>query len=448
MRNIRPVYLLYLGLIVAGLAARVGALFVLGMCDMPTYMKWATDANARGLAQAYEGTYFPLQYQIFQGCGTIAAWCGPNYFIGFKVVNLVFDIAVFAMLACMLRRMKLHPAYALFYWCHPWFVSLFFLGYVDCQFGFFALLTAFLADKAKGFRGFCAAGIPLGIAFVMKPQAQVFVVVVVFYAVVRWLWWREWRTLGMLFGPVILFASYGAYFFLRGHSFLMLARSYLHLSDFFPCLTAQMLNVWYPVAHFLWPDERKSFSADSYRILGTLTCHHVAIALVLAWLLVFVYLVAREKRGKVFEHPWVLLFAYATVVFPMLITRAHENHLYLGTVFLVLLLPLAKRPVYIVAIHALLLLQFINIVSWYGLGNNPLSTYKIVSFLHDFHPLEVILIEAVLACVFFLKLLNFLFELQGGARTGFRRMIPGAVMLLMIAALYTLTFVTARLNAF
>jgi hypothetical protein len=61
----------------------------------------------------------------------------------------------------------------------------------------------------------------------------------------------------------------------------------------------------------------------------------------------------------------VVLAAAATVV-PMVVTQAHENHFFLGGLFLLILALLTRSRRFLWGVQSLLLLMFINLFALYG----------------------------------------------------------------------------------
>src|SRR4029078_7228262 len=122
---------------VAGIIIKYPMLLYMVVSDMPSYFDWGKTTRLCGLIAAYHGIYFPLQYQLFALNDWILSHSHYESFVIFKASNLVFDIATFAVLIAILRREGLNPLYSLLYSLHPWFLSMFALGYIDFQFTFF-----------------------------------------------------------------------------------------------------------------------------------------------------------------------------------------------------------------------------------------------------------------------------------------------------------------------
>jgi len=355
----------------AGLVLRLLMLAQMGTTDMLEYRDWAQRAWESGLPQTYHGIYFPLQYQIFMVCDWLAATLAVNWVPVFKFANLLFDACAFVLVAHLLRRQGSRPAYALLYWLHPWFLSVFSLGYIDFQFMFFVLLCV-ACLRGERTKDYLLAGVPLGAAFLMKPQAQVLMVVSFAYGMFRLARARDPRPLAILAFPIVLFLAYEAYFASvlvaeRGaRAAALLPESYLGVVNVMPALTAQMPNLWYPIAYLLkQPGDQIYAVSDQLRPLLGVPLKYAAAVVVLGLVIFHVSRVARRSSATVAER-FLSMFGFATVIIPFLMTSAHENHLFLGSVFLVLFLAKSMSPAFRWAAHALLAIQFLNIYGLYG----------------------------------------------------------------------------------
>lgn len=169
-------HILWLGLILSVLLKGF-FLSLDGNADMLQYRMWGDAVLDKGLADAYRGIYFPLQWQLFAIC----SWLARNFnflhwTLPFKAMNLIFDIGCFWVLVLLLKRHKLNPLYALLYCLHPWFIVNFSQGFVDSQSMFFVLLPLLiLRENGNTFKRYFAAGIPLACAFLMKPQIMLII---------------------------------------------------------------------------------------------------------------------------------------------------------------------------------------------------------------------------------------------------------------------------------
>jgi hypothetical protein len=376
---------LALGFLV-GLVFRCAMLFHMGVFDMDAYVGWGRDALRADLPSTYHGIYFPLQYQIFEVCAWISGRLGTHFVPVFKAANLLFDIGCFALVVSLLTRQGSRPIHALVYWLHPFLLAIFSLGYIDYQFAFFVLLSASLANGPAA-RRYLAAGVPLGLAFLMKPQAQILVIVTFLFGVFRAVRTRDARPFAMLVGPAVLFLGYEFYFTLSLFPRLgygaasVLPSSYLGVTNVMPCLSAQLPNIWYPVAFFMKRGTDPIWAiSDQTQMLPYISAKYVAGAAALALVGWHVFRTEREARSPVTDR-FVTMFGFASLTVPFLMTSAHENHLFLGCVFLVLFMASHRSLPFRAASHALLLIQFLNVFGLYGehpgLVAGPLkSTYS------------------------------------------------------------------------
>jgi hypothetical protein len=378
-RSMKSKAAIAVGLLV-GLVVKYSMLFYIGVFDMPAYFEWGRSSLESGLIKAYHGIYFPLQYQLFEVYVWLTSRLGYEYFIVFKASNLVFDIATFLVLVALLKREGLSPAYSLLYWLHPWFLSMFALGYIDFQFTFFVLLSVW-AMRDESANSWTLAGIPLGLAFVMKPQSMILIVAAFFYCVFRFIRTRDYRPVGLLAGPVVAFTVYETFFTLslyeqgRRVALKVLPMSYLDITNVFPCLNAQMTNIWYPIAHFMKKPDQPIFSvSDKILIAPHVPAKFLAGIVVIGLVALSVFLVERKAAATVSSR-FVEIWGIATMTVPMFMTSAHENHFFLGSVFLVLLVARSYPLIMKVAAHILLMIQFVNLYGLYGVHPERIARF-------------------------------------------------------------------------
>src|SRR5262249_18721422 len=130
------------------------------------------------------------------------------------------------------------------------------LGYTDFHVGFFVVLTLVLLTRPLTWTNCMIAGLPLGVTALLKPQAEgLIAMTVLFLAAAAVLGSVSRRSLvrltGLLVAPIVFFGGYSLYFASHGHSLRYLAHTYSPntLRSLFPALTANMLNLWYPLAN-------------------------------------------------------------------------------------------------------------------------------------------------------------------------------------------------------
>jgi len=371
-----------------------------GVFDMDAYVRWGTGSLDAGLAHAYIGVYFPLQYQIFEGYVWLARALGIDPYVVLKSANLVFDAGNFALIVALLGRWRLRPLYALIYWLHPWFLVVFDLGYADFQFVFFLLLSLWLLQRSGGAAaGYLAAGVPFAAAAFMKPHTIVPGIALAVYAA------RRWKSTGRadaayLFVPVFLLgAAYEVYFTaalfpsLGWRALAVLPVSYARTTNVMPVLTANMLNAWYPVAYALKQPGTEIFWVSSrIELLPHVQVRYAALFLVLGITAWYASLVAASTRVDSAGEPFRHILTFTALVVPALMTSAHENHLFLATVLLVPMLASGVGRTARAAIHATLAMQAINLEGTYGID-------RVARWLQPRYPLEVRVALAILSTI-------------------------------------------------
>jgi hypothetical protein len=302
---------------------------------------------------------------------------GAQFFTIYKLPNLLCDAGSFCLLILLLKRRGANPLYALLYWLHPWFLAVFSLGYCDFQFTFYVILCVWLL-RGGAARDYLLAGLPLAVAFLMKPQALILIVAVFAYGLFRYLRTRDLRPLAMLVPPTVFFLGYEIWFTLslprpRYVVAQVLPLSYLSVTNIMPALTAQMTNIWFPIAYLLRkPGQGVHTVSDQIHLLPYLQVRSLAAAVVLGLVVLHVYRMERET-GTSPSDRFVKIFGFAALAVPFLMTSAHENHLFLGSVFLVLLMSQRIPLLAKLAIQVLLLVQFLHIYSLYGAHPSWLS---------------------------------------------------------------------------
>ena len=360
-----------------GLLLRVLGVPFKGTHDMDVWLSWGAGVDRLGLAKGYDpspGSLFPVAYQVFGWTVGLARAFGISAIVALKGVNLAFDVGTMVFLVAILRQWKLPVAYALIYWLNPYFIVTSWLGYVDFHPAFFVLVSLWLLGRARTMLAIAVAGVPLGIAAAMKPQAVTLVAMLGLFVVVRMV--RDQRidtdTLRagvLMVGPVAVFAAYSAFFAAHGRSLLFLVQSYRDVGKALPALTAQMPNIWYPVADLYANGQEPIVSITEPKVF------HTIAGVLTAGLIIYVTSrIARSSNGRSFQLSVVLLFTAGAAIFPMFMTQAHENHFFLGSTVGVLLVALVRDRPFTVIANAFLALQAVHLFGLYGLGENRVST--------------------------------------------------------------------------
>jgi len=385
-----------------GLLLRIASLWAIGTGDMIQYQNWGQSALKLGLAHSYFGIYFPLQWQFFEICSWAASSLHLNYIPVFKFWNLIFDTGIFFGLLHLLRRNSLNPVYVLLYWLHPWFLSMFSVGYVDFQFGFFILLSV-LFLRTDTLKDFVIAGLPLGIAFIMKPQTAAVVITAFLFALAHFRLSRSINPFGILFFPIVLFVAYQFYFMaalfptLHYRGFFFLIFTYLHVPNVMPCLTAHMLNLWYPVAYFLKRPGDPIYSvSDKIQLLPHITARLVGATAALLVIISSVWRIAKMQTLSL-QSTILRIFCITALAVPFLATSAHDNHTFLGMVLLIPFFAIERSLMFRLAAHLLLLIQFLNTHGRYGT-----EPAVIIPFLRSLISPELSVVYSVISVAAFL----------------------------------------------
>jgi hypothetical protein len=360
-----------------------------------------------GLNKAYQGIYFPFQYQIFEAGAFLSLKLNTDFYIIYKLINLLFDIGNLIVLYLIFKKINVSKYYLLIYWLHPWFLLMFSQGYVDFQFTFFILCFILFALKATD-RNYLIAGIFLGFAFLMKPQVQVIVLSTFIYSLYIYIKKREIKQFSMFIFSIILFIDYSAYFlFTTGNPFRLL-RNYVDIGSALP-LTANFLNVWFPVAYFLKEPGSVIYSVNDDINFLNIEIRTLAIVSLLILIFLFIRRIHKYDNDDRINFNYFLLACFSTFIFPFIMTGAHENHLFLATVILIPVLAKAKNLLVRVSIHILLILQFINLYGYYGYGENKIFTELQINYTY-----EIAFILSLIAVGAFLVLLWYFLRTSSG----------------------------------
>jgi hypothetical protein len=364
-----------------GLGVRVALVPYLGTKDMETFAHWGRHTNNAGLASAYIGIYFPFAYQFFAGEVTLASWLGVSTFSVMKAVNLGFDLGTFASLLWFLREHRLDIRYAFYYWLHPFFLAIFWLGYVDSFLTCCTMFALVLLARARGTAHAFIAGLPMAAAAMFKPQALTLVIMTVLLiagllSVGRRIAVPILHAWAFLVPSGLALLGYSLYFQVEGFRFsYLLEQSFRSLKVFSPSLTANMLNIWTPVAdHYVAPGK------PLYTTTGPSIYHLVGDVLVAVGFISSALFVAVADRGRKLAWQVLSVMTLGALLLPFFGTRAHENHLFLGLAFAIIALAAAPSWPFAAALNVVLAVQFVNLGARYGFGVNHLTRW---SFVHE-----------------------------------------------------------------
>lgn len=411
----KPIKYLFWAAILLGLVIRFFSLFYRGLFDMETYYEWGLAALTNGLHESYHGTYFPIQYQIFEFCVWLSLKLNIDHFIVFKFMNLLFDCGNLIVLYHIFKKIGISEFYLLIYWLHPWFLNMFSLGYVDVQFTFFILLSIYFTFKASA-KSYLISGLFLACSFLMKPQVQIIVLSFFFYCSLLYFKTRNLKPFLIFVFPVLLYGLYVLFFFFASGSLFRMISTYLLVSTVMPCLSANFLNGWYSIAYLL-----KDINEPIYSISDQLSIFHIqikyfAILLVLIFVFYFLKILTSKDPKNSGRFYFLLIACFSSFIVPFVMTSAHENHLFLGSILLIPVLGKSKSIIVKICIHLLLALQFINLYGFYGVGD-----LKSVSLIHISYNNEVAFILSLIAFFAFLILLLYFLNPKSDFITNFKQ---------------------------
>ncbi len=372
---------------IIGIIVRLALSYHMGNHDMVAYYDWGNNVLQKGLLNSYYGVYFPIQYQFFSLYALIAqAFHVVRWMIVFKVFNLFFEIGVFVLLTKLLEKFKVSRAYALIYWFHPWFLLNFSQGFIDSQFSFFILLSILLFYKTdtKKVLGYIVSGVPFAVAFLLKPQILMLFFALFVFFLLNSFKKKIWKNMMFFVPSTIFFVIYSLYFGISSYlspitgniffgstnGFLILAKSYLDIINVMPCLTCSMPNFWYPIAHFMTTPGRPIYTITSrIFILPNLTVEKLALIVVVLIIISFCFVLLNLKKHHGAEKILRLLL-FVSLLVPFLMTNAHANHPYLGTVLLIPLMAKYRNIFFRIASNLLLLALVVFLYVSYGFGMN------------------------------------------------------------------------------
>jgi len=353
-----------------GLLIRVVAIPMHSSSDVDGYVKWGRMTYEMGLAKSFQGAYFPVQYLIFSGAYAISEHVPIDAKLVVKIFNLIFELGLLWLLYLLTRKYIEIWKLLIIYWLNPFSLILFDQGYVDPQIAFFIILTVFIIVRQVGRYPYLLAGVPLGIAFLMKPQATpIFIGIIILTVatfIIKFITKKgvlNAKTLGIFVFPVILFISFSVYFGLnielKGHKTLpiistelqkiglplqisdfaaksaWLAANYAFVPKVMPALNAYMPNAWFFVAEPMRPPGINIYRVKDTQKLFGLTYRTWGLLIFLIILTLLILKIIKSNQTLKWRVLYVILLVPMLV--PYIVTGAHENHFYYGFVTMILL---------------------------------------------------------------------------------------------------------------
>ena len=136
--------------------------------------------------------------------------------------------------------------------------------------------------------------------------------------------------------------------------------------------------------------------------LSGLSFRNIAIFIVLILIIYFIYRLANRKLNNDNRLDLYLIATFSAFAVPFLMTSAHENHLFLGTVLIIPVMAMTRNIIFKIAVHVILLLQFINLYGYYHVGE--LNNIKVPNINYNYNKA---LILSMIAFFAFLIMLYF-----------------------------------------
>ena len=403
----KPAIILFWAAILAGFFLRYVSLSYMGIFDMATYHEWGLHSFKDGLIAAYQGIYYPFQYQLFELGAGLSIKLNTDYFIIYKLINLLFDCGNLIVLFLIFKKINVSKYYLLLYWLHPWFLIMFTQGYCDFQFTFFILCFILFTLKASP-GNYLIAGIFLGFAFQMKPQVQIIILSLFIYCLFQYFKNRDIKTLHIFVFPAILFIDYSLYFFIRSGNPFRLLKTFIDIGSPMP-LTANFLNGWFPIAYYLNTPGDPIYSITDDIVVANTSLRTFALLTLLVLICLFIYKLIQSNHDNKISYNLFLITGFSTFIFPFIMTSAHENHLFLATVLLIPVLGKTKNLLVKLSIHLLLILQCINLYGFYGYAES--RTFAFINFNYTY---KIAFYLSLIAVTAFLIMLTYFLKQESG----------------------------------
>jgi hypothetical protein len=159
---------------------------------------------------------------------------------------------------------------------------------------------------------------------------------------------------------------------------LLLPYSYLSVSNVAPWLNADMLNIWYPVAYLL-KDTNSSINSVPDSVLLFSIIPAKIFSLLLYFTLLIIYSLKLFSKEMIDKKNIYTILLLSCILFPFIVTGAHENHFFFASILLIISLGFVKVKIFHHAVHLTLIIQFFNLFALYGYKDttlNYLTFYK------------------------------------------------------------------------
>jgi hypothetical protein len=373
-------------LVLLGLAIRVVTVPLRGTHDVGTYLEWGSNTVDHGLVHTYQGIYFPLQYEIFAQSVRVSRWIDLAPDVTLKIFTFGADVACFLLLILILRLLQKNAWYAFLYWLNPYFLSISWLAYIDFYMGACVLLALYCLLRWPTVTGYLGASASLAAATLLKPQIETILLVIVVTLGVEFFLLRQssQRTPSvalLLVAPLVALSATLAYFAMHGAG-AALVRSYLPstIATQSPSLTANMPNIWSLAAAIEAKPGQPLWAVEGPRV-----AHAIAALVGVTLIVVGVFLIVQRLNASR-EERLVFIFALVMMLQPLVVTRAHENHFFLGGLLGVIVVAILADRWAAALFSVLLGLQAINLIGRYALGDNDVSAWHLLRAITAFYP--------------------------------------------------------------
>jgi hypothetical protein len=163
--------IVFILLLLLGFVLRFAGLFFNGNQNYDSYREVGQWISGLGLADGFSIGYGPIA-QLIMGVSNYFAEFTPSiWWFPYKAANFIFEIVILILLFRLFKKYTLEIIFL--YWLNPWFlIPGAWQGFWDAALGFFLLVAAFILDfGGSRNKSYFLAGLALGIAFCIKPQA-------------------------------------------------------------------------------------------------------------------------------------------------------------------------------------------------------------------------------------------------------------------------------------
>jgi len=316
---------------------------------------------------AFYGIYFPITYIFFGLSAWIAKFIPHLWFLPFKATNLIFEFLILILLLKLFPKNKF--GVTLLYWLNPWFIILgAWQGFWDSLMGLLLLLSAAVFDeKIKIKKPSFVSGLLIGLAFMVKPQAQSLVLgAFLFFLVKDFIKTKFVRAFNFFSGFIIPFIMFSLYFKVYGQSVFYVAQRLKEVKDIFPVLVGSEVNIWHPISRVV----QYFINQPGPIYLPYLDKALISIILYFTLLImaIIIYLVVLRKNSTLTD-----VYTISSILLPQIVIMAHANHFYNAS--LLLFFYIFSNPKIKILWLASVLIHIYSILVRYGFGLGVKNTY-------------------------------------------------------------------------